>query len=147
VDLSERNADEIFKKVSHAIERGEAINELDIVFLPICHSENDSVARLLEKGIQLAAKIPMNEKIVALMLTLSNSLVEKDELKRMWKEFVAMTKLKVLEVAEEVGIEKGKQEGKQEGKLEDARNFKQMGIPLDKIAAGTGLTSEQIKAL
>jgi predicted transposase/invertase (TIGR01784 family) len=37
--------------------------------------------------------------------------------------------------------------GKQEGKQEIARNLKAMGVPVDQIAAGTGLTPEQIAEL
>lgn len=58
-----------------------------------------------------------------------------------------MTRLKVLEVAEEVAVEKGIKQGRLEGKLETARNCKQMGLPLNQIAAGTGLSIEQIKTV
>ncbi|MBO7638327.1 MAG: Rpn family recombination-promoting nuclease/putative transposase [Treponema sp.] len=37
--------------------------------------------------------------------------------------------------------------GKREGKYEDARNFLKLGIPAEKVAAGTGLPLAEIKAL
>jgi predicted transposase/invertase (TIGR01784 family) len=46
--------------------------------------------------------------------------------------------------AREEGLQKGLQEGLQEGKWEIARNLKKMGIPLDQIAQGTGLSVEEI---
>jgi hypothetical protein len=155
VDLSERNADEVFERLRQQIESGKEINELDLVFLPVCRSETNTVVELLEKGVQLAAKLPLSKKIVGLMLTLSNQMVENDELKRIWRKFMDYSKLKVLQVAEEVGMEKGRAEGievgmekgVEKGKLEDARNFKRMGFPLDKIAAGTGLPIEKIESL
>ncbi|GHU50681.1 hypothetical protein FACS1894200_10290 [Spirochaetia bacterium] len=113
--------------------------------------------------MELAKKLPAASKIVGLMLTLSDRLVDKDELKRIWREFVDYSKLKVLQVAEEVGeergiekgieigeergIEKGIEIGEEKRQLEDARNFKLMGFPLDKIALGTGLPLETIAAL
>jgi hypothetical protein len=155
VDLSERNADEVFEGLKQAIEGGKEINELDLVFLPVCRSETDTVVGLLEKGVRLAAKLPTNKKIIGLMLTLTNQLVKSEELKRIWEEFMDYSKLKVIQVAEEIGmekgmkkgIEKGRAEGIEKGKLEDARNFKLMGLPNDKIAQGTGLPIEKIEAL
>ena len=51
----------------------------------------------------------------------------------------------------EQGIEKGIQQGFSDGayqtKLETAKAFKQLGFDIDKIAEGTGLSVEEIKAL
>jgi predicted transposase/invertase (TIGR01784 family) len=41
----------------------------------------------------------------------------------------------------------GKEEGRVEGKFEVARNFLKMGLPLDQISPGTGLTVEEISGL
>ena len=45
------------------------------------------------------------------------------------------------------GIEKGIEKGRHEEALEIARNFKNMGIAIEDIAKGTGLTNEEIKFL
>ena len=54
-------------------------------------------------------------------------------------------------LAEREGIKKGKLEGKREGKLENkleaAKNFLAMGLPVDKVAKGTGLSEEEVRAL
>ena len=54
-------------------------------------------------------------------------------------------------LAEREGIKKGKLEGKREGKLEGkleaAKNFLAMGLPVDKVAKGTGLSEEEVRAL
>jgi predicted transposase/invertase (TIGR01784 family) len=51
----------------------------------------------------------------------------------------------------EEGLEKGRQEGWEEGWEEGvqeiARNFKKLGIPVEQIAQGTGLSPEEITAL
>jgi predicted transposase/invertase (TIGR01784 family) len=43
--------------------------------------------------------------------------------------------------------EEGIREGRQEGKEEIARNFKRIGIPVEQIARGTGLSVEEITNL
>jgi predicted transposase/invertase (TIGR01784 family) len=52
---------------------------------------------------------------------------------------------------EKKGRRKGKREGKREGEQkkarEVARNFKKMGMPLEQIAQGTGLSPEDIAKL
>ena len=45
------------------------------------------------------------------------------------------------------GREEGKKEGKKEAKLEDAQNFKRLGVPADIIAKATGLSAEEIAKL
>jgi predicted transposase/invertase (TIGR01784 family) len=47
----------------------------------------------------------------------------------------------------EKGMKKGREEGRQKEKEEIARNLKALGIPIEKIAQGTGLTEQQIKEL
>jgi predicted transposase/invertase (TIGR01784 family) len=41
----------------------------------------------------------------------------------------------------------GRQEGKQEAAQAIARNFKHLGIPLDQIAQGTGLSVDDVERL
>jgi hypothetical protein len=151
VDLSERDAGEVFERLRRQIEGGEEINELDLVFLPVCRSETETVVELLDKGVELALELPAGEKIAGLMLMLSNQLVEKTELKRIREKLMNYSKLKIVQVMEELGeergIEKGRAEGVEKGKLDTARNFKLMGLPLEQIAAGTGLPIDMIAAL
>ena len=47
----------------------------------------------------------------------------------------------------EEGMREGREEGKKEGKLEDAQNFKRLGVPADIIAKATGLSAEEIAKL
>jgi hypothetical protein len=53
----------------------------------------------------------------------------------------------VAEIDKEEAWMEGKEEGREEGKFEIARNFLKMGLPLDQIARGTGLSVEEISAL
>ena len=47
----------------------------------------------------------------------------------------------------EKGLAKGRKEGSHAAKLDDARNFLAMGIPIEKVAQGTGLSIAEIQAL
>ncbi|UTC61861.1 hypothetical protein E4O05_10045 [Treponema sp. OMZ 787] len=46
-----------------------------------------------------------------------------------------------------IGIQQGISQGAYQTKLETAKAFKQFGFDIDKIAEGTGLSIEEIKAL
>jgi predicted transposase/invertase (TIGR01784 family) len=45
------------------------------------------------------------------------------------------------------GVNHARREGKRESREEIARNFKKLGIPVEQIAQGTGLTEQQIEEL
>ncbi|WP_052219839.1 Rpn family recombination-promoting nuclease/putative transposase [Clostridium homopropionicum] len=47
----------------------------------------------------------------------------------------------------EKGIERGIERGREEGKIEVARNFLKMGLTVEQVAAGTGLTIEEVRRL
>jgi flagellar biosynthesis/type III secretory pathway protein FliH len=47
----------------------------------------------------------------------------------------------------EEGLEEGMAKGTERGRRETAKNFKAMGLPVDQIAAATGLDPEVIDAL
>lgn len=47
----------------------------------------------------------------------------------------------------EAGIMEGKAAGKLEGFIETAKKFLKMGLPLQQVAEGTGLSIEQLKQL
>jgi predicted transposase/invertase (TIGR01784 family) len=49
--------------------------------------------------------------------------------------------------AERKGFEIGIQKGRRKGALENARNCKAMGLPVEKIAEATGLTIEEVQKL
>ena len=45
------------------------------------------------------------------------------------------------------GMQQGMQKGMQQGKSEIAKNLIEMGMPVNQIAAATGLTHEEIENL
>jgi predicted transposase/invertase (TIGR01784 family) len=81
-----------------------------------------------EEGIAMASEV---------LLSISKDEVERARLMSEYK-YVVDTQSKVVHA---------KREGRREGVEEVARRFKSMGISVEKIAQGTGLTGEQIKDL
>jgi predicted transposase/invertase (TIGR01784 family) len=47
----------------------------------------------------------------------------------------------------QLGLEEGVLKGREEANFENARNFKQLGVPVEVIAAATGLAKEMIEGL
>ena len=60
---------------------------------------------------------------------------------------IAVQRAEEREIAFAEGIEQGISQGTYQTKLETAKAFKQFGFDIDKIAEGTGLSIEEIKAL
>ena len=52
-----------------------------------------------------------------------------------------------LHAAEQKGVEKGRAEGERNKAIETARNFLKMGLTIQQIAQGTGLSEEEISSL
>lgn len=142
VDMSERDGDKLLEELKGKVSRGEVINELDLIFLPLCGSTKTK-DEILRSGLELLPKVnPANvtrSKIGALMLMVSDKFIEKETFYELWEELKGMANLKILEVAEEKGIE----EGKKITALEMLAN----GEPIDKIIKYTKLTYEQIEEL
>ena len=52
-----------------------------------------------------------------------------------------------IEVQREEAFEKGVSQGEHLKAIETAKNFLQMGIPIEQVAQGTGLSVDEIKSL
>lgn len=119
INMGERDADALINGIRDKINKGEQVNELDLIFLPLCKSETRNKTEILKDGLELVSTYVQSEisreKIGALMMLLSNKYVEKEQLELLWKEFSDMIKLKILEVAEEKGMEKGMEKGIEKG--------------------------------
>lgn len=70
-----------------------------------------------------------------------------DKAKAIKNAELAMAREEGMERGIEQGIDIGKQKGIDIGKLEVAANLLRMGMALEQIAQGTGLSLEQIKEL
>jgi predicted transposase/invertase (TIGR01784 family) len=87
---------------------------------------NEVIAR--EEGIAMASKV---------LVTISKDEVERARLVSEFK----------YEMDTQSRVTQAKRDGSKERAIEIARNLKSLGIPLDQIVQGTGLSPEEIAAL
>lgn len=97
-----------------------------------------------EEGIAMATDV---------LIKISKDEVERARLMSEYK-YVVDTQSKVVQAKREgrkegleEGMRKGMQKGMREKNLEIARNFKKLGLPVEQIARGTGLSPDEIAAL
>lgn len=148
--LGMRDGDRLITEIQSALERGETVNELELIFLPLMKSTLP-VDALLRKTIELEKQIPKEElrnKVRELTLILANRIVDKEILDELWEE---LQMLKIIKYAEEKGmkkgIEKGREEGKEEERVAVAKNLLSLGMDDDFVIQATGLDKKCIRTL
>ena len=126
--LKGRNADELLEKIQDALENGQPVNELELIFLPLMQSVLPKNALLLET-IKLEKQLPdttIRTKVLGLTLVVANRIVDKKLLDEIWEE---VRMLKIMQYAEEKGLEKGREEGIEIG-LEKGRGKGKLSVNL-----------------
>ena len=147
--LANRDADLLLARITTALEKGDPINELELIFMPLMKSRLNRT-ELLRKTIELEKKLPKSEfreKVRELTLILADKIVDREILDELWEE---LSMLKVIKYAEEKGMEKGREEEREEGRREIVKNLLSLGMDDDFIIKATGLdipTLERIKKL
>jgi len=115
VNLGERDADATIRRLRQQIEDGTPVNELEIVYLPLYHSNSLNPAEILKQCVEIISKVDATEerktKLAALAMVASNKLVDKEDLDKIWEDVKKMVQLKILQVAEEHGIAIGQEQG------------------------------------
>ena len=133
--LRERNADELLEKIRKALENGQPVNELELIFLPLMQSRLPKNELLLET-IKLEKQLPdttIRVKVLGLTLVVSNRIVDKKLLDEIWQE---VRMLKIMQYAEEkglekglvIGLEKGREEGRGKGREEGREEGLEIGL-------------------
>jgi hypothetical protein len=146
VDCSKKNADEIIKKICLQIERGEPVNELELMYLPLFKSKLKKPEELTVEGVELTKKLPIpfevKAKMVGTILVLSNKFLDENAIESLWEEFRAM-ELKIVKVAEQKGIKQGIEQGIERVALNMIKN----GMDIDDVILNTGLSQEKVMEL
>jgi len=125
-----------------ALEKGEPVNELELIFLPLMKSRL-SKTELLRRTIELEKELPEKElrnKVRELTLILADKIVDEKILDELWEE---LCMFKVVKYAEEKGMEKGLEKGKETV----AKNMLSLGIDDELIIKATGLDQSIIDKL
>jgi len=115
VYLKERDADASIKTIEAKLAKGEKINPLELLYLPLYHSNNKSERQLLDYAIKTTPKATDGEyeknKLGSLLLLLMSRFMTRAEIQQVWKEN-AMT------LQGNAFVEIIKEEGKAETALE-----------------------------
>jgi len=103
--LSDRDGDALLSRMRTALEKGEQINELELIFLPLMNSRLTKT-ELLRRTIELEKQLPktdLRNKVRELTLILADKIVDRKILDELWEE---LRMFKVIKYAEEKGMEK-----------------------------------------
>ena len=103
--LSDRDGDALLSQMRAALEKGEPVNELELIFLPLMKSRLTKT-ELLRRTIDLEKELPEKElrnKVRELTLILADKIVDQKILDELWEE---LRMFKVVKYAEEKGMEK-----------------------------------------
>jgi len=114
VNMSDKDGKEKMKELREKIEKGEEINYLELIFLPLMNSDQDMVKRVketIELEKQLEVEQNLKNNIVALTFVLCDKLLSDQEISEIWRDYKMV---RIFKYAEEQGKKKGKDEGKQE---------------------------------
>ena len=82
------------------------------------------------------------EKIVDIASLSKEERIKYDESIKVYRDNLA-----TISFAENKGLKRGREEGLKEGSISIAHKLKSMGMPLDTIAAATGLSIEEIEQM
>ncbi|MDR2029487.1 MAG: Rpn family recombination-promoting nuclease/putative transposase [Treponema sp.] len=116
--------------------------------------DRGSPAKLVEEAIRMDGAIQKAEEKLA-YVSKDKEALRAYQMREMamsdWTSGINHARREGLQEGMEKGLQKGLQKGRREGRLEEkqeiARNFKELGIPLEQIARGTGLSVEDIAQL
>ncbi|MGM0604011.1 MAG: DUF4351 domain-containing protein [Bacillota bacterium] len=121
VNMSDKDGKAKMKELREKIEKGEEINYLELIFLPLMNSDQDMVKRVKET-IELEDKLDADQKfknnLAALTIVLCDKFLSSENMIELWRD---RKMVKFFKYVEEQGKKKGKEEGKIEGKQEEAR--------------------------
>jgi hypothetical protein len=139
VNMSDKDGKAKMKELRKKIEKGEEINYLELIFLPLMNSDQEMVTRVKET-IELEDKLDADQKfknnLAALTIVLCDKFLSSENMIELWRD---RKMVKFFKYVEEQGKIEGKKEGKQEGKQEEARM-----LMLRQIKAKFGDTENEI---
>ena len=135
VNMSDKDGKAKMKELREKIDKGEEINYLELIFLPLMNSDQDMVKRVKDT-IELEDKLDADQKVknnlAALTIVLCDKFLSSENMIELWRDRKMVKFFKYVE-------EQGKKQGKDEGKQEEAKI-----IMLRQIKAKFGETDNEI---
>ena len=158
VDCSKINADETLARLKRNIAQNAPVNELEVLYLPLFHSETLSATALFKESAALIKTMhtedKMKMKLYALSMVLVRRIVDPAELEALWEEVKRMGNV-IIEFAEsygekrgiKIGEKRGEKRGIQMNAEETARKMAAKGYDIQDIVEMTGVSLERLKEL
>jgi len=145
LNLKERDGRATLKAIREKLDRGESINPLEAVFVPLYNKGRMSYEGVYKTIIELMPRITpdKNEQDMLLILSalLANKLVDDSVFNRILEAIkVTLTDNRFFKLIKKEGIE----EGKKEEKRKAAKNLLILGVPIDTIKKALFLTDNEI---
>ncbi|MEA1884490.1 MAG: DUF4351 domain-containing protein [Thermotogota bacterium] len=102
-----------YKRLKTQVERGQEINELELIFLPLKKLDEENEI-YVDQSLALAKKLKtskeMKTKIISMMVVLMDKYLTKEKILNIWEE---LNMLNIMKVAEEKGYERGRESTKE----------------------------------
>jgi hypothetical protein len=174
VDCSAIDADTRLARLRQQVTEQAEVNELELLYLPLFHSETLTATELFQESARLIqalrAEDAVKHKLSALLIALAGKVVDAEALLEFWEEVRKMGN-KIIEIAEAYGMQIGEERGiaigeergiaigeergitigEEHGQLKmaetTARKMLTKGYSLEVIAELTDLAPEQLTAL
>ena len=157
--MGKRDGDAKLAEIKESIAKGEPVNELELIYLPLYKSKYKSIVEMVTEVITLAREatddISIYQKIVVLTALVTNKFIKEEEYKALWEEIrMIIDEIKILKFARQDGIEEGIEQGIEQGIVRGIeQGFQQVfnvnkmlkkGKAIDEISKETGMSEEQI---
>ena len=115
LNLADGSWENDYKRLKTQVERGQEINELELIFLPLKKLDEENEI-YVDQSLALAKKLKtskeMKTKIISMMVVLMDKHLTKEKILNIWEE---LSMLNIMKVAEEKGMEKGIEKGEKIG--------------------------------
>ena len=161
INLKGRDADTALEQIEEKLSKGEPINELQLIYLPLYGSKSGkTVAELLAQAMKLTPRVAKGvfelNKLQSLLVLLCGSIVKKEDMGKILEENMIKirgnTALEILtEWAIEDGLRQGLEQGLEQGEIKGIMNVAKKMImrndDFSQISEITGLSLQELNEL
>ena len=146
INLKERDADKVLEDIETTLKKGESINELLLIYLPLYGSSSGkTTSELLDTAIKLTVKATRDdetkmEKIHSLVILLSSTFVADEEFNRILEEnSMYLENNRAIRLLEKRGMTRGLEQA--------AKNMLRRGRSVQEVLEDTGLEHKRLLEL
>ena len=136
INLKGRDADLALVQIEEKLQKGESVNELQLIYLPLYGSKSGkTVADLLAVALQLTQRVAKNKnernKLHSLLILLCGSFIKKEDMIKILEENIMKIEGNTaIEVLHERGFEQGLTQGLEQGLTQGLEQGLEQGIVL-----------------